>query len=513
MSLIKSMCPVCRRQIMVVAELSGSRVHCPGCSEALLVTPSGVRAVSSAQKQPTLSTNTVADREKSPSSGMRKPEKFQRVTTDAVTPPPIPSSPPGMLKLSWILGAGVGAFGFLTIALIAGFILISPGPRQTKGNNVLPILIDIPPTVTTKKPIERPTPTKRKNSLDPVKDAISSVAVVETGHGHGSGFMAASGLLVTNYHVISMARMEDVRIRFPDNSSVIEREFLAELIAEDPFNDIAVLRVDCEVPPLRIEEKFQHVNGQKVVAIGSPGTGTTDGGMLANLTTDGRMGPEYPLPNGGIRWAVSMAMNPGNSGGPIIDASHGEVVGVTVAMFTKTNSQSLAVPHPELIKILRKSKTALKTDLQQALTLHRARFCVTHMADLLQLTALSFHRSCKAARTAEQQTDEGMLAAFNDFKSNASRIFSDNFIRFETDIAAEVGFLRDDVACDMSVRLALGKLHAIIEKQIAELRKSVSIHDINDFLREFEETLDHSQSLAQSISKSLSLEINEDSRE
>ena len=81
------------------------------------------------------------------------------------------------------------------------------------------------------------------------------------------------------------------------------------------------------------------------------------------------------------------------------------------------------------------------------------------------------------------------------------------------DITAEVGFLRDDVACDMSVRLALEKLHAIIEKQIAELRKSVSIHDINDFLREFEETLDHSQSLAQSISKSLSLEINEDSRE
>ena len=124
------------------------------------------------------------------------------------------------------------------------------------------------------------------------------------------------------------------------------------------------------------------------------------------------------------------------------------------------------------------------------------------MVRLLQLASLSFEKSCKAATTTEQSTDAGMLAAFNEFKSDASQILIDDFSRFETTVTAEVEQLRSDTACDRGIRLAIEKLHATIGEQVRSLRKSVHLREIDDFLRDFRESLRRADSLAGSVAKS-----------
>ncbi len=345
---------------------------------------------------------------------------------------------------------------------------------------------------------------------DPIKEALLSVAVVKLPLGHGSGFMAGDRMLVTNYHVIEKGRISDVRVGFPDNPSVRDRLFPVELIDEDPGNDLAILRVACDVPALTVDGSYTHVNGQKVVAIGSPGTGGPAADMIANLTTDGRLGPEYPLPNGNKLWTMSMPINAGNSGGPILDAHTGNVIGVVVAKFTRTESQSLAVPLPRLAEAIGRAGSATPTDIQHANVQHRARFCLAHMAELVRLADLSFAKSCEAANSTEEKTGDAMLTAFNEFKSDASRTLSDVFTTFETTVTAEVRALRNDSTCDTSVRLALEKLHQVIEEQVMSLRRSVPRDEIEHFVRNFRESLTRAKSLAGTVAQSLRVEVQED---
>ncbi len=344
---------------------------------------------------------------------------------------------------------------------------------------------------------------------DPVKEALLSVAVVKLPKGHGSGFMAGDQMLVTNYHVIEMGRVSDVRVGFPDNPSVRDRRFPVELIHEDPDNDLAILRVKSDVPALAVDSAYAHVNGQKVVAIGSPGTGGPDAAMIANLTTDGRLGPEYELPNGNKLWTLSMPINPGNSGGPILHAQTGKVIGVVVAKFVRADAQSLAVPLPRLAEAIGRAEAAGPDDIRGANAQHRARFCLAHMALLVRLADLSFAKSCEAATSTDEKTDEGMLAAFNEFKSDASQTLSDVFAEFETTVTAEVRNLKNDPACDLSVRLALEKLHAVIEEQVTSLRRSIPLQEIEHFLRNFQESLARAKSLAGTVAQSLRVELEE----
>ncbi|MFM7138175.1 MAG: S1C family serine protease [Planctomycetota bacterium] len=193
---------------------------------------------------------------------------------------------------------------------------------------------------------------------DPIQAVLESVAVVALpGEGHGSGFVIAPGVLVTNYHVVEDALIQDLGVMFPDNQSVEKRKLRVQLLHEDVANDLAFLAIDADVRPLRLSQDYRHTNGQRIVAVGSPGTGD-EGPTLENLTTDGRLGPELRLDDGTSRWALSMAVNGGNSGGPVVDAATGEVIAVIVAKFTQTEAQSLAIPHPILARELTKARAA-----------------------------------------------------------------------------------------------------------------------------------------------------------
>jgi hypothetical protein len=206
---------------------------------------------------------------------------------------------------------------------------------------------------------------------------------------------------------------------------------------------------------------------------------------------------------------MAMPINPGNSGGPILDAHSGSVVGVVVAKFTRTESQSLAVPLNQVVATLKQAENASPVEIHQAQVQHRARFCLAQMARVLHLAQLSFEKSCEAAVAADNQTAEGKLRAFNQFKSDVANVLSDEFVTFETKVTAEVELLGQDGACDHSTKLAIKNLHSTISGQVQNLRKSVSLREVDQFLRDFNESLVRGNSLANAVAASIAFDVEE----
>lgn len=352
---------------------------------------------------------------------------------------------------------------------------------------------------------EPPTPSQVKSG-DPIQAVLKSVAVVTVpGEGHGSGFVAAPGIVVTNYHVIEDAVIQDLEVMFPDDPSVAKRRLRVELLHEDIENDLAFLAVDADVQALRIAQDYRHTNGQRIVAVGSPGTGDDELPTLENLTTDGRLGPELRLDDGTSRWALSMAVNGGNSGGPVVDAATGEVIAVIVAKFTQTEAQSLAIPHPTLVRELAKARAATPERRAAAASLHRQRYCLRRMAKLLVVTSVSFDRSVEAARMQVSEGGEAMDEAFNSCKSAHGEIFAEEFAHFATTVGAEVDLLQSDPLCDPAIRRGLVKLRSDIEKQADDIRTRVPDEEIEAFLARFRASLQGSVAVIKSLSERLAL--------
>ena len=355
----------------------------------------------------------------------------------------------------------------------------------------------------TAQSLARPNP----EDSDPIRPILRSVAVVAIpGEGHGSGFVASPGVLVTNHHVIEDAVIGDVQITFPDNESLAGRPVRAELIHISISDDLAFLAVAEDVQPLGIKSQYQHANGQRVVAVGSPGSGG-DGPTLENLTTDGRLGPELTLDDRSKRWALSMAVNAGNSGGPLVDAQTGEVLGVVVAKFTKTEAQSLAVPHAALVRELANANKASKADRAAVLSLHRQRYCLRRMAHILGVTSFAFDRSIDAAVAKSGEGAAGMDAAFNKCKTLAASVFAEQFADFSGTVGGEVEDLQDDPNCDPRVRRGLRKLLGDIEEQADEIRRTVPSDEIEAFLGRFRGAVDGSRALVDSLAERLQTKL------
>jgi len=154
--------------------------------------------------------------------------------------------------------------------------------------------------------------------------------------GAGSGFVfTPDGFLLTNSHVVHKAK--DVVAAFADGA-----EYRARLIGEDPSTDTAVLRLEGGSPAaLALGDSNQLQPGQIAVAVGSP-LGfefTVTAGIVSAL---GRSLPGF----GGhlIEDVIQTdaALNPGNSGGPLLD-SRGCVIGVNTAVIASAHGLAFAV--------------------------------------------------------------------------------------------------------------------------------------------------------------------------
>ena len=160
--------------------------------------------------------------------------------------------------------------------------------------------------------------------------------ITEIPRGAGSGFVwdAQSGLVVTNYHVVSGA--DRLTITLAD-----EQAFQAEVVGLAPERDLAVLRIidpPGNLTELPVGDSSELSVGRKVMAIGNPfGLDTTlTVGVVRELDSEIRS-PRNRTIRGVIQ--TDAAINPGNSGGPLLN-SLGQLVGVNTAIFSPSGGSA-----------------------------------------------------------------------------------------------------------------------------------------------------------------------------
>jgi len=201
------------------------------------------------------------------------------------------------------------------------------------------------------EPARPPRPPLNQDILDAYSDAVVNAVeavgptvvrvlpIVPDGHiaGEGSGFfVTGDGLILTNRHVV--AGVPRFTIITADG-----RGLTARPVGEDADTDIALLKIDQSIrtPHARLGDSKRLRRGQLVIAIGAPlgfeATVTT--GVVSALGRSIR-GERGRLMEDLIQ--TDAALNPGNSGGPLVNA-YGEVVGVATAIISGAQGLCFAV--------------------------------------------------------------------------------------------------------------------------------------------------------------------------
>ncbi len=155
--------------------------------------------------------------------------------------------------------------------------------------------------------------------------------------GLGSGFIVRSdGVILTNAHVVEGAKQ--VRVKLTD-----KREFPAKVVGFDKDSDVAVLRIDAkDLPVVQLGDPSKTPVGAWVLAIGSP-FGFENSATAGIVSARGRS-----LPNEGYVpfLQTDVAVNPGNSGGPLFNAD-GQVIGINSQIYSQSGGYmglSFAIP-------------------------------------------------------------------------------------------------------------------------------------------------------------------------
>lgn len=156
--------------------------------------------------------------------------------------------------------------------------------------------------------------------------------------GAGSGFIVSDdGLILTNAHVVDGA--QEVTVKLTDR-----REFAAKVLGADPRTDVAVLKIDAgaKLPTVKLGRVDSLRVGEWVLAIGSPFG-------LENTVTAGVVSAKarsLPSDSAVPFIQTDVAVNPGNSGGPLFNGA-GEVVGINSQIYSRSGGYqglSFAIP-------------------------------------------------------------------------------------------------------------------------------------------------------------------------
>jgi len=164
----------------------------------------------------------------------------------------------------------------------------------------------------------------------------------ERPRGLGSGFiLSADGFVMTNAHVVEGA--DEVYVTLID-----KREFKAKVVGADKRTDVAVLKIEAaKLPAVVVGDVNRLKVGEWVMAIGTPFG-------LENTVTAGIVSAKARDTGEEIRFIqTDVAVNPGNSGGPLINM-RGEVVGINSQILSRSGGFmgiSLSIPIDDAVKV------------------------------------------------------------------------------------------------------------------------------------------------------------------
>lgn len=179
-------------------------------------------------------------------------------------------------------------------------------------------------------------PPKEKEKTEIIEETLPRVFTILTEEGQGSGFLyARGGLIVTNAHVV--AGYTDVIVR---NSK--GEDAAGKVIGISDQSDVALIQSEAyrRLRPLRTESAETPI-GTEVIALGSP-TGlenTASIGYLTGLNRDIELGFVYEK-----AYQIDAQIDNGSSGGPLIDAKSGKVIGINSLIMSDNRRFGFSIP-------------------------------------------------------------------------------------------------------------------------------------------------------------------------
>lgn len=191
----------------------------------------------------------------------------------------------------------------------------------------------------------------------PPEDELPHTADGKIRIGGGSGFIVDSaGLIVTNKHVV-----RDVSAEYMVTTAA-EDSYPARVLAMDPLNDVAILKIDADaLPSIALGNSDAIRLGQSVLAVGTAlgeFQNTVSAGIVSGLSRFITAPVDSEGHNERLRGLIQTdaAINLGNSGGPLVNL-HGEAIGINAAVVFGAQNIGFAIPINKVLRDLEELKT------------------------------------------------------------------------------------------------------------------------------------------------------------
>ncbi|MBT4257717.1 trypsin-like serine protease [archaeon] len=185
-----------------------------------------------------------------------------------------------------------------------------------------------------------------------IEDSIKAVVTVKTDIGQGTGFiLSENGFLITNAHILAGGKSLTI-------SNYLEENLPGQLIGYDTNYDIALIKISGIHEYLDLENSNNTQIGEKVIAIGNP-LGlqfSVSEGIVSATKRTGILDEEIYI-------QTDAALNPGNSGGPLINKK-GLAIGINNFKISETENLGFALESNKIKEIVNE---IIKQELNQSL--------------------------------------------------------------------------------------------------------------------------------------------------